>query len=413
MDREEDRTEVHRAGNKRTETKRMKNMRLLKLAIHGLRAYQTPLDLEFVARQRVVKENSHLYELLPRVYQNSTLMFIGDNSSGKSPTLEMISYTMRMLEGIPLSQIRNTRVLEGVSVGDRFHLETYFMGTSHKLYRLETTIRRDMAFLEEESRFIIEHEVLYEKEFSKIRSRKNLFAFEEEVPVLTRKGKGEELPADVSIAKGIYREEACSMRHLDLISLSEEELLQAFLSSDKELLPFTAPQIEKITLDAVHEISEAKGISLKFFDMDPFFLKEEKEIYSYLSPGLMRSTVLLHMATKVLKHGGYLLVDGLEKEMSKDKAVALLHLFGDPEVNRKGACLLATTLDPDLLDEMERNDGIYLLHHDAGIQVTNLAELLTRNDLKKSEVYRSGALPGTAPLKIRFQALLRHLKDQV
>lgn len=42
-------------------------MRLLKLKIHGLRAYQIPLDLEFVARQRVVKENSHLYELFPRV----------------------------------------------------------------------------------------------------------------------------------------------------------------------------------------------------------------------------------------------------------------------------------------------------------------------------------------------------------
>lgn len=58
------------------------------------------------------------------------------------------------------------------------------------------------------------------------------------------------------------------------------------------------------------------------------------------------------MAVKVLKHGGYLLVGGLEKEMSKDKAVALLRLFGNPEVNRKGAYLLVTTLDPDLLDEM-------------------------------------------------------------
>ena len=91
--------------------------------------------------------------------------------------------------------------------------------------------------------------------------------------------------------------------------------------------------------------------------------------------------------------------------------MALLRLFGKPEVNRKGACLLATTLDPDLLDEMERSDSIYLLHHEGGIKVRNLAELLTRNDLKKSDVYRSGTLSGTAHLETRFDELLRHLKE--
>ena len=388
-------------------------MRLLKLKIEGLKAYKTPLELEFVARQRVVKENSPLYELLPRVYQNSTLMFIGDNTSGKSPTIEMISFAMRMLEGMPLSLIRNAMVLDGVGIGERFHLETYFMGKSERFYKLVSTIRKDVAFFEEESKFIIEYEALYEKEPSKIRSRKNLFAFEAEEPVLTRKGKAEELPVDVSIAKDIYKEETCGMLHLDLIRLSEEELLQNFFSVDKTLLKYTAPQIEEIRLDAVDEVRGVKGIQLKFYDLDPFFLKEEKELKRYISPGLMRSTVLLHMASQVLKHGGYLLVDGLGREMSRDKAIALLRLFGNSEVNRKGACLLATTLDPDLLDEMERNDGIYLLHYEAGIEVRNLAELLTRNDLKKSDIYRSGTLPGTAPLKSQFYELLSHLKSQM
>lgn len=66
-------------------------------------------------------------------------------------------------------------------------------------------------------------------------------------------------------------------------------------------------------------------------------------------------------------------MDGLEKEMAKDKAVTLLRLFSNPEVNLKGTCLFATTLDSVLIDEMERNDGIYLLHQDAGIQVSNLS----------------------------------------
>ena len=183
-------------------------------------------------------------------------------------------------------------------------------------------------------------------------------------------------------------------------------LHEMFLSVDKSLLKCTASQIEKITVDTVYEVTGAKGIHLKFYDMDQFFLKEAKELRRYLSLELMRRKVLLHMASRVLKYGGYLLVDGLEKEMAKDKAVTLLRLFSNPEVNLKGTCLFATTLASVLIDEMEHNDGIYLLHQDAGIQVRNLAELITRNDLKKRDVYRSGTFPGTVLLQKRYFDLI-------
>lgn len=148
-------------------------------------------------------------------------------------------------------------------------------------------------------------------------------------------------------------------------------LHEMFLSVDKSMLKCTASQIEKIRVDTVYEVTGAKGIHLKFYDMDQFFLKE-----------------------------------------AKDKAVTLLRLFSNPEVNLKGTYLFATTLDSDLLDEMERNDGIYLLHQDAGIQVSNLAELITRNDLKKRDVYRSGTLPGTVLLQKRYFDLIQHFLNQ-
>lgn len=387
-------------------------MRLLKLKIHGLKAYGTTLDLEFVARQRVVKENSQLYELLPRVYQNNAMIFIGDNTSGKSHTIRLISLAMRMLEGMPLSVMENLGILEEMKVGERFLLETYFLGASQSLFKLETTIRKDVAFFEEETKFVIEKEALYEKESARIRSRKSLFEFQGEEPILTREGKAEDLPLDVSIVKDLFQEEECGLLHLEVMALSEEELLKEFLTADKKLLQFTAPHVQCICEGTLHRTAPLRGTSLRFHGMEPVFLREEKELFKYLSPGLMRSTILLHKAMNVLKHGGTLAVDGLEKDISKDKAVALLRLFQNPEVNLKGACLLATTLDPDLLDEIERNDAIYLLHHERGIQVRNLAELLPRNDLKKSEVYRSGTLPGTSPLKSRFDDLLKHLKEE-
>ena len=45
----------------------------------------------------------------------------------------------------------------------------------------------------------------------------------------------------------------------------------------------------------------------------------------------------------------------------------------------------------------ERNDNIYIVRNKGGILTENLSDLLKRNDIKKSEVYRSDFLKGTAP----------------
>lgn len=51
------------------------------------------------------------------------------------------------------------------------------------------------------------------------------------------------------------------MQHLDLITLSKEEFLLEFLSVDQSILKFTAPSIEKISLDDAHEVTAVRGAS--------------------------------------------------------------------------------------------------------------------------------------------------------
>ena len=67
------------------------------------------------------------------------------------------------------------------------------------------------------------------------------------------------------------------------------------------------------------------------------------------------------------------------------------------KVNKKGASIIFSTHYPELLDEFERNDDIFIVKNNGGISVENLSKLLTRNDIKKSEVYQSGYLKGTVP----------------
>lgn len=62
--------------------------------------------------------------------------------------------------------------------------------------------------------------------------------------------------------------------------------------------------------------------------------------------------------------------------------------------------------------EFERNDNIYIVRNRNGITAQNLADVLKRNDIKKSEAYESGFLEGTVPVYESYMALKKMLLAQ-
>ena len=81
----------------------------------------------------------------------------------------------------------------------------------------------------------------------------------------------------------------------------------------------------------------------------------------------------------------------------------------DPKVNPNGATLVFSTHYPELLDEFQRNDNIYIVRNRRGITAENLSTLLKRNDIKKSEAYQSDFLKGTVPAYEAYMDLKRNL----
>ena len=69
----------------------------------------------------------------------------------------------------------------------------------------------------------------------------------------------------------------------------------------------------------------------------------------------------------------------------------------DKRVNQNGATLIYSTHYVELLDELDRNDGIYVIRNNGGITIQKLHHILTRNDIKKSDAFQSGMLEGTTP----------------
>lgn len=195
--------------------------------------------------------------------------------------------------------------------------------------------------------------------------------------------------------------------------------LQSFTSSNTispkdevslEIIQFLDPTIESLYFDSE---SISPHIHLKFKGKKEIVLNSVSELELYLSSGTIKGILAFTQAKEVLKNGGYLLVDEIENHFNKEIVSTLIRLFMDNEFNKNGGILIYTTHYPELLDEYERNDSIYITENNDGITITNLSKLLLRNDIKKSDAYESGLIAQTAPEYESYMNMKKHISAYI
>ena len=108
---------------------------------------------------------------------------------------------------------------------------------------------------------------------------------------------------------------------------------------------------------------------------------------------------------KVLSSGGYLIIDEIENHFNREIVSTLMRFFMDSSFNKNNGSLIFSTHCPELLNEYDRNDGIYIVRNRNGISVESLTAILKRNDIKKSDAYESGLLDGTTPAYEEYMKL--------
>ena len=174
------------------------------------------------------------------------------------------------------------------------------------------------------------------------------------------------------------------------------------LDISPEVITFLDPTVEKLSIKKKNEKSMTY---LKFKNKKEIVLDNPIELSSYLSSGTIKGMIVFTLAKMLLQTGGYLIVDELENHFNKEIAATLMRFFMDSKLNKNGAVLLFSTHYPELLDEYERNDSIFITRNQDGIFVENLCHILNRNDMKKSDVYQSGFLKGTTPIYEAYMEL--------
>jgi predicted ATPase len=370
-------------------------MRILKIAVNGLKLFSNSLEIDFTTTQRVRNDKSEmLYKISPQIYQNNAIAFIGINASGKTTTLKVISFIMQMLNNEPINKIENRTILNGLKKQDKIVFDIYFT-FSDSIYKLETTIR-NKSVDEIENKFIIENEQLWKKNIKSIKTKKIIFDFTNLKPIQQRKGDEEFLPDDVSIMISLNKKNNTKIYFQDLINWTNVNFIRILGDFPQELITFLDSSIEYLHFNIKKEDKDVE-IRLKFNNKEEILINSPFELENYLSSGTIKGINVFINAMMVLAKGGYLIIDELENHFNKELATTLVRFFMNHQVNKKGAVILLSTHYPELLDEFERNDNIYITRNYDGISVENLSKILKRNDIKKSEVYQSGYLKGTTP----------------
>ena len=372
-------------------------MKILRIKVNGLPLYKNVFDISFCAVQRV--HNNHLnsvFNLFGNIYVNTVEAFAGINASGKTMALKVISFTSILLSATPLSAEFVPQIL-GDGINTIFDIDFYSDG---KIYHLTSEIIKEKN-QDENSKIRIISERLWVKPVTTKINKSNLWDYDKNTPVRVRGNSDEYLPEDVSIMIALNKQINNKIMFVDLAMLTNFNfLLPDAVSIPTEIISLLDPTIEYISIENVNDKVITK---LKFYRQKEHILFNPAELNVYLSSGTVKGARVFSDATKVLKKGGYMIVDEIENHFNLELVASLLRLFLYKKTNPNGAVLIFSTHYPELLDELDRNDAVFITRSNEGLTVDNLNTLLNRNDMKKSEVYQSNFLGGTAP---KYNALL-------
>lgn len=384
-------------------------MKILRINIQGLPLFKQELDILFYAQQRVNDEDKEsLYKLTttPNVYLHAANAFIGINASGKTSVLKAVQLALNIVKNEPINHVSAKTILGGT---EKAVFRIYFCDVLQNVCCLETEIASKKTKTGDFTYSIVD-EKLWEKPLASVKSKKYLTDFSGMEPAAVRNENEVFLSDDVSFIIAHNKKTKDTLNICSLLSFTNVNVLPFSEDIPLEVIAFLDPTIEKLCFE---QMENKTFIHLKFKEEEEIVLNNAMDLEQYLSSGTIKGIITFSMVKEALQTGGYLLVDEIENHFNKEIVMTLIRFFMDSKLNKNGGTLIFTTHYPELLDEYDRNDGIHIIRNRNGITAENLSNILTRNDIKKSDAYQSGFLEGTTPAYEAYMRLKKNLAASV
>lgn len=366
-------------------------MRVLRIEYQNIGVFNKGLVIDLTAKDRVFY-NSPVSNVHKTIYTNNITCLIGINASGKTTALKLINSAIKVVThdaGLDQLDISPTILRDGSIMIVDFFVD----GT---LYRLESTIG------EKANGRIFRDEIIYAKSKKEISNRKGLFHYN---------------ARHIQYQRSVLEKE-------QLYLIKDQDSIVAIIKKKKPIpIPnfldesninvYSVPG--KAQMDIVNVFDDSIA-SMQYKDgiLDVDFKKSHKHSsdksgLDILSSGTIRGGNLLFNVRIAMYFGGVVLIDEIENHLNKRLVQLIIELFGDNDINRKGAMLIFSTHYAEILETITRKDSIYImLRKDDYISIAErYSDVVKRNDVKKSEVILSNYINGTAP-KYKY---IQNLRD--
>lgn len=374
------------------------SMKILRITATGLLLFREKLDVTFYAKQRVNEnDKEELYNFGDNYYLNPSTAFIGINVSGKTSMLKVVDLALNILNNKTINHIESKTILGGTREAT---ISSYFLDNRNYICCLETSITSNNTKLGQYE-YKIFSERLWEKPINSIKTKKDLTDFTDIDPIKYRNENEEYLSNDVIFVIALNRCNNEKAEVYSLISHTNLNILPITENIPLEVISFLDPTIEKLYFKSK---DNKNFVHLKFIGEDELLLNNARELERYLSSGTIKGIITFTMMQETFKSGAYMLIDELENHFNKEIVTTIIRFFMDSKLNRNGGTLIYTTHYPELLDEYNRNDSIYIIRNKNGVRADNLCDIINRNDIKKSDLYKNDFFKGTAP---RYEAYIK------
>lgn len=391
-------------------------MRILQIRYTGLLPFEEDLTVDFTANQRVdAAAREHLIQVTDKVHASPVLALAGLNASGKTLTLSAIRFAFAMASGEPMQAILDQkRLLEMTGIAP-VRLTIWFYQDGQ--FRVYTTkiCRQDQEDFPK-SEFVLQEQALYIQKRALVRKtdwKQDPCTGQADFYRCFRKQNIDARSSsdNVSLCAKMNEHTEKQLDWLDVHSPEEDGTPGLFEDWIPELISFLDPGMEVLWEQPIPD-PEQRVLTLKWTWRQKECRAENwAQLENVLSEGTLKGICLFKQAAQCFHNGGCLFADDLETHLNLEIVKTLIRFFQDPSINQSGGVLVFTTHAPSLLDELPRNDAVYILRQTGKISCTNLSRLLARNDgIRKSEAFISDFLQGTAPSYEKYLILKKNIR---
>ncbi|WP_165777175.1 AAA family ATPase [Bifidobacterium primatium] len=407
----------------------------MKFAINGLDLYRNQsVSMDLYASDRVSTQSVTVHRLNgigAGICTQTILGIAGLNASGKTTTLRALNFALDIARGIPLDA---DHLVYGplVALMDAPANTRIIFTNDDNWYLLESGIRTaraktgqgDGAPYESGITLHFTEERLWRHTGKPVQKKEltDFAVFKEHCEEILTRGVGGDhelapeakryIPSSASITSGLYADQEDMTPVMNYIDSFRTPVFVPSVAPD--IVHTFDRSIEKLTVD------DDGKVHLKFVDDNRERILGQFDAVQMLSAGTIRGSRIVNAAVGALREGGYFLVDEIENSLNKKLVETIMDLFASPVTNPKGATLVFTTHYPELLDHLERKDCVYFAVRDENrrIQLIKYSEGLAqaapkkaRVESKKSEIFFSNLVKGTAPKAKDVAAMRRYIKS--